>query len=372
MIEFNQTLYAFDFFVKLNFIRLLDFRNVEFAEVRLDAPSVWIHGANAQGKTNLLEAVGMLNAARSFRAAPPEALVRRGAKTARILAEAALDNAGTSQIEIAVGDGKCVVVDGEKTAKLADFIGKFPVLTITNEDIRLLRASPEVRRRDMDMFASSVDSAYLAQLRNYHSALAQRNALLRAESADGHLYDAFETAMAQSAETIIKKRKDLFAELGAAATQKYAILAGESPDRAEISLKCSCDAETSDAFLEMLRRQRQSDLLRRTTQKGIHRDDFKIFVDAADAKTYASEGQQKSAVIALRLAQFELAKKYLGEEPVMLFDDVLGELDASRRRRFWSCASPTAQILATSTEEPPADGARQWSPVRVECGKFEQ
>ena len=372
MIEFNQTLYAFDFFVKLNFIRLLDFRNVEFAEVRLDAPSVWIHGANAQGKTNLLEAVGMLNAARSFRSASPEALVRMGAKTARILAEAALDGGRTSQIEIAVGEEKYVVVDGEKTAKLADFIGKFPVLTITNEDIRLLRSSPEVRRRDMDMFASSVDSEYLYELRKYHRALAQRNALLRAESADGHLYDAFETAMAQSAETIIKKRKALFAELGTAATQKYAILAGESPDRAEINLKTNFDAETVGDFLEMFSRQRQSDMLRRTTQKGIHRDDFKIFVDSADAKTYASEGQQKSAVIALRLAQFELAKKYLGEEPVMLFDDVLGELDANRRRRFWSCASPTAQILATSTEEPPTDGARQWSPVRVECGKFEQ
>ena len=134
----------------------------------------------------------------------------------------------------------------------------------------------------------------------------------------------------------MSKRKSFFEELGERATQKYAVLAGASAETAQISLKPNCDAADKDSFLEMLKSQRRSDIERRSTQRGIHRDDFKVLIGGAEAKIYASEGQQKSAVIALKLAQFETAKEHLREEPVMLFDDVLGELDADRRERFWS------------------------------------
>ena len=372
MIEFNQTLYAFDFFVKLNFIRLHNFRNVELADVGLDSDSVWIHGRNGQGKTNLLEAVGMLNAMRSFRNASADALVRRGFKSAGILAQASLSDSSSWQVELVVGEGRAAFVDGQKISKLSEFIGRFPVLAITNEDLRLLRGAPEARRRDMDMFISSLDADYFECLRLYYRALSHRNALLKDGLCESSLLESFEISMACNAEKILSKRKSFFEELGERATQKYAVLAGASAETAQISLKPNCDAADKDSFLEMLKSQRRSDIERRSTQRGIHRDDFKVLIGGAEAKIYASEGQQKSAVIALKLAQFETAKEHLREEPVMLFDDVLGELDAERRERFWSCTSESAQILATSTEPPPQGGARNWKSITATSGEFIQ
>ena len=200
LIEFNQTLYAFDFFVKLNFIRLHNFRNVELADVGLDSDSVWIHGRNGQGKTNLLEAVGMLNAMRSFRNASADALVRRGFKSAGILAQASLSDSSSWQVELVVGEGRAAFVDGQKISKLSEFIGRFPVLAITNEDLRLLRGSPEARRRDMDMFISSLDAEYFECLRLYYRALSHRNALFKDGLCEASLLESFVISMACNAE----------------------------------------------------------------------------------------------------------------------------------------------------------------------------
>ena len=123
-------------------------------------------------------------------------------------------------------------------------------------------------------------------------------------------------------------------------------------------------------YQQLWQKNRRSDIEKRTTQKGIHRDDYKIFILGKDAKLYASEGQQKSAAIAIRLAQFEMLKKYLKTEPIILCDDILGELDASRRTRFWSCTSNSAQIIATATEPPTTNSQRQWKTINAINGSF--
>ena len=356
--------------MKLNFIRLRNFRNAEFAEINAAGQSLWIFGKNAQGKTNLLEAVGALNAARSFRTSSLETLVRAGEKSAQILAEVETAAWGKTEIEMSFGAEKSLKIDGSET-KLSEYLGKFPALAITNEDVRLIRGSPEIRRKDMDMFISSIDAEYFEVLRRYYRALAQRNALLKNAETDAHLFDAFESEMAQCAAVLLQKRKDVLGRLGDSASGKYEMLAGQSPDHARISLKPNCDADSAEAFAEMLRKNRPSDAERRTTQKGSHRDDFKIFVDEKDAKLYASEGQQKSAAIALRLAQFEMCAEILREEPLLVCDDILGELDASRREKFWQILSPTAQVVASSTEKI-SQPDRVWKMLNVENGTFNE
>ena len=357
--------------MKIKFVRLENFRNIGFADVPLDCPNVWICGKNAQGKTNLLEALGMLCALRSFRTSEMSATVACGSSEARILAGISHEKFGECEVLLSVSAKRRAFI-GDEEIKFSDFIGRFPVLAMGNEDAKLLRGSPEVRRRDADMFISSIDGGYFAALRTYHNALAHRNALLREACQDPRVYTPFETQMAEAAKTLFDSRREVLGKLGGLATQKYEILARENGESADIKIKPNCEVETAQSLLDVLEKNRPRDIERRTTSHGPHRDDFKILVGGRDAKTYASEGQQRSAVIALKLAQFDILRDALDVRPVLLCDDILGELDASRRAAFWECVDPKAQVAATSTEPAPDDALRgKWRTLAVEKGKFE-
>lgn len=357
--------------MKIKFARLQNFRNVAFAEIDLDADSVWICGANAQGKTNLLEALGLLAAARSFRTSDISALVKKGEKSAAALFGVLTEETGDSEILIEISKTRKISVDGAEIGRLGDFIGRFPALPMTSEDVKILRGSPETRRRDVDMFISGIDPEYFDALRRYHSALGHRNALLRAEETADELYSPFEIQMARAAETVSQKRRERLAQMAQIAGERYARLARGNGEGAEIEMKPSSEAEGCENFREMLARERAGDIERRATRRGPHRDDFPVRIGGLDAKTYASEGQQRSAALAIKLAQFEIFKAEKGIEPAILCDDILGELDAARRAAFWECVPPSAQVISTATSDAPDCAARKsWKTVRVENGKY--
>ena len=356
--------------MKIKFIRLENFRNVEFADVQLDAQNVWIYGQNAQGKTNLLEATGLLHALRSFRTSEMSAMIRCGEKTARILTGVWHETLGECEVVIEISDKRRVFI-GEEEIKFSEFIGMFPTLAMSNADIALLRGSPEVRRKDSDMFISSINADYFSALKTYHGALSQRNALLRLGVQNKAEYLPFEIQMAESAKTIFAIRNEKLGELGTLASQKYAILARENGEDAEIKLKPNCSIENDADFLKILDQSRTKDIERRSTSHGPHRDDFKILIANKDAKIYASEGQQRSAVIALKLAQFEAIRNAKNIIPTILCDDILGELDPVRRNAFWSCIDLQSQVIATSTEPAPSiDNRGTWKTIHVENGNF--
>lgn len=359
--------------MKINFVRLRNFRNVEFADLEFEGNSVWICGDNGQGKTNLLESLGFLSALRSFRTSKTPALIRKACDFAEILAGIEHENFGNSQVEIFIGKNeRKVFVDGEKCSRFADFIGKFPALAMCSDDIKLLRGSPEGRRRELDMFASEIDAAYFEALKRYHSALAQRNAMLKDFSKDAH-FDIYEEIMASAAETIVRKRELLLAKLGKIASQKYAKLSGGGDENAQISMKTSCGEYSKEDFLKLFKESRAEDILRKHTAKGPHRDDFCISIKNLDAKTYASEGQQRSAALAIKLAEFEMIREGSKIEPVILCDDILGELDAKRRAAFWECMPISTQIFSaqSSHEESSKFTERNWQKIKVCSGTFE-
>ena len=223
--------------MKIKFARLQNFRNVGFAEIGLDAASVWICGANAQGKTNLLEALGLLAAARSFRTSDISVLVKKGEKSAAVLVCAEVEGAGETEILIEISKTRKIFIDGGQVAKLGDFIGRFPALAMTSEDMKILRSSPEVRRRDADMFISGIDREYFEALKRYHSAVGHRNALLRDGETDPSLYTPFEIQMAAAAETIVQKRSQRLEQVAQIAGERYANFSGENGESANISLK---------------------------------------------------------------------------------------------------------------------------------------
>ncbi len=357
--------------MKIKSVRLCNYRNAELAEANFASQSVWIFGDNAQGKTNLLESCALLWALRSFRTSKTANLIKNGTQVAQVLINLTHELLGECEVLLEISNAaRKVFINDTEQKKLADFIGTFPVMPICNDDIKLVRGAPLERRRFIDMLLSSIAPIYFNALRNYHAALTSRNALLKLEEPDTISLDAFETQMAENAVLITQFRARFFEKIGEIATSKYEILAG-GKEKAAIRLKPNHVAESVEAYKKELLEVRPKDLVNGSTSIGPHKDDFLIFVSGKNVREFASEGQQRSVALSLKLAQFEIMKGDGRVLPVLLCDDILGELDANRRLAFWSCIDSDVQVIATSTIAAPQNSTRQgWSVIRAENGNY--
>ncbi|MFA5262686.1 MAG: DNA replication/repair protein RecF [Opitutaceae bacterium] len=355
--------------MRLRSVTLQNYRNIALARLELTGERQFFSGANGQGKTNLLEAVGMLTALRSFRTADSKLLIAHGQAEAGLAFKIDHEVQGDTTVRITLrGDGKEVCVDQNRVARLGDYLGQFPTVVFSSQDLQLVRGAPGARRRWLDLTLAAMDRSYLLALQTYHRALAERNALLKAGGNMAELA-AFEQAMAPAAVALIERRKADLAALGIMLTDSYARIA-DAPEPVEFLYASDCGEDSPDAFRALMRDNRERDLRMRTTLRGPHRDDFEFIVQGVSAKDFASEGQQRLLVIALRLAQADWFEKRSGVKPILLADDVVGELDPCRRERFWSAIGPEIQVMATSTEVPNGIGA-EWRIFRVEKGKFD-
>lgn len=358
--------------MRINFARLCDFRNIELSEASFSSKSVWIHGQNAQGKTNLLEALGLLCAFRSFRTSKAASLIRKSKACAKLLFEISHEVLGDCEVVLELGEkSKKIFVNESECKSLAEFIGEFPVMALCSEDIKLVRGGPAERRKFVDMLISGLDADYFRRLRAYHAALNQRNALLKRGSFDEVLMDVLEAQMAEAAVSINGIRDKYLKALGGIATKKYKILSSERESAAVVFKSAQLNLSEAD-YSELLKSSRARDAALGSTSAGPHRDDFLILVAGASARDFASEGQQRSVVLSLKLAQCEMSKLAKNALPVLLCDDILGELDSDRRRAFWSCVDGEAQIFASSTSPAPESyGLREsWQSIEVCGGNF--
>jgi DNA replication and repair protein RecF len=352
-------------------LSLQNYRNIELARFHFGGDSVFCVGANGQGKTNLLEALGLITALRSFRTMETKALIREGTKEARLIFLVEHPHNGQSEIQITFsGKGKEVVIDGSKINRFGDFIGCFPTVAMSSQDIQLLRGAPALRRRFMDLVFSAVDPVYYEALRQYGHALKSRNRLLKRQQKSDAEMKAFELILAQQASVIHQKRRDGVANLSKKLTEYYATIA----EREETPLlEYQPDVVFKDyrEFLEQLESVRERDTILQTTSRGPHRDDIALALQNREAREYASEGQQRGLVIALRLAQAAWFKEHLNVVPVILADDILGELDGKRKMAFWKTIEQNQQVFATGTQMP-QDQEREWEAYDVSEGVFTQ
>ena len=340
--------------MRLRKLTLRHFRNVGFAALELKGRQQFLVGANGQGKTNLLEAAGFLTALRSFRAAENKLLVGHGEHTAAIACELEHERQGETKVTIKLRpDGKELWCDNERVTRLADYLGKFPTVVFSSQDLQLVRGSPAGRRRWLDLTLAAMDAGYLRALQTFTRALAERNALLKRGVADSAQLSAFEHTLAPAAAELIRLRAEGLKALGASLEKNYARLCDEA-EPAGLTYEPDFAEPSAEALLARLESGRSRDAQFRTTLVGPHRDDFHFTVRHAAAKEFASEGQQRSLVLALRLAQAAWFHEKSGIRPVLLADDVLGELDPTRRRRFWSAIDSESQVIATGTSLPDA------------------
>ena len=349
-------------------VRLENFRNLPFAELNLNASRSFLLGANGQGKSNLLEALGLVTACRSFRTQQMSALCRHATDGYALVYNLHHESLGETVLEMRYDrlQGHQIILDGERISRLGDFIGRFPVVPLSSGDLMLLRGAPSDRRRFLDLTLSAVDSSYYDALRHYHRGVTGRNRLLKSGGSTAELA-AFEAELAPYALEIISKRQKGVVRLQKILKDVYMNMA-EADEGAQVQYKPNVNCDTADSMRTAFEQSRNRDQVIGSTQRGPQRDDLVFTLHSNGAKEYASDGQQRGFCIALRIAQARIFEQSSGISPVLLADDVLGELDGQRKAGFWRSSPKEWQIIASGTELPVASEA--WAVWDVLDGAF--
>ncbi len=351
-------------------LALENFRRITKAELTLAPGANLFVGENAQGKTSILEAVNYIATGRSFRTQRDrECIAFSESKDAQPYAAAEcryLRHDDRHRIRVAISDaGKSVWLDGKTLPRLADLWGQLNVVVLLPSDLELVRGAPGQRRNLLDNLLAQVSRYDLAAMQSYGTALRQRNAILKSSRPDWSQCEVFEAEMAKHGARLARARERLTQRLAPLVSRNLTVLAGGRdqielrhahgwPKHAQITLdpepKGSADSLAAQ-FKEWWKSTRESDRDRGTTQHGPHRADLAFQLDGQDARAYASQGQARTIVLALRLAEMEALEGVLGEPPILLLDDVLGELDQGRARHFLRLvAGKGLQALLTATD----------------------
>jgi DNA replication and repair protein RecF len=341
----------------LSHVNLENFRN--YREATLEAPPglILVRGPNGAGKTNLLEAFHFLALGRSFRTSSDRDLVRRGEKDLAVRA-AVQTSPGEQTLEIHYGAaGKSAAVNGETIPRLVDYVGTLAVVAFTPDDLALVKDEPANRRRFLDVWLGQESRDYLYTLQRYQNVLRSRNALLSRGAARAEI-EPYDRELVAAGAKLTALRARAAAALGPAAAAAYADLAPQA-EAFDVAYAPAVPADGdgyeayAEAFERALRDARDEEERRGLTLVGPHRDDLTLTVKGRDARRFASEGQQRTAALSLRLAQFRLLKEKRGDAPLLLLDDVASELDEERQRRLAHAVRGADQTWVTATQAPP-------------------
>ncbi|MGA8534021.1 MAG: DNA replication/repair protein RecF [Candidatus Tumulicola sp.] len=349
-------------------LALSDFRN--YAELAIEpAPGLNVFvGANAQGKSNLLEAIAILGTGKSFRTTRDVDTVRYGADAAAVSGEA-LVRAGTINLACTVAKGgrstrKTYTLNG-RGVRYSNFLGKLRVVTFVPSDLQMAGGPPSLRRAFLNAGLSQEDPRYYRDLVRYRKALQQKNALLRAaESPDPELLSVYERELVEAGTQIVFARHGFVSKLAVAARAAHARFA-RGNERLDVEYESNVTFESAtpqavtEAFESRLRQVADSERARKTAVAGPHRDDLRLTLDERSLAAYGSQGQQRTAVLALKVAEYVVLRDSALEAPLLLLDDVLSELDEERAAAFLGGVGDYEQAFVTATHMPAAlpDGA---------------
>ena len=324
----------------LKTLELKDFRNYEAEEIVFHEKINILTGRNAQGKTNLIEAVNLLSLGKSFRTRREQELVRFGAEESRVKGVfEKRDRQHTTEVRFSpgAGDRKAYIVNGVETGSVSALFGGVYTIVFSPDDLSIVKGDPDTRRRFMDRELILLKPLYYHKLKKYRQVLKNRNALLKGERLSTELLDVYDCQLAAAAAAVMRERAAWLNELSKAAETTGTKIAGGAEElRIEYKpfLSQIGDGYSEGEICEALLKGRERDILKKTTEAGPHRDDFAVFAAGLDMRVYGSQGQQRTAALSLRLAERELIKKETGEDAILLLDDVMSELDSGRQERL--------------------------------------
>ena len=354
---------------------LQNFRNYESEKFDFSDGLNVLFGKNAQGKTNCAEAVFYLCTGTSLRIRHDKQLIRIGAPFAKISAETE-NRYGRVVIEAEIHEDKREIrVNGSKIAKNADLLGNINSVFFSPGELRLIQDGPDERRRFMNMSISQTSPVYYTALLRYNKILDQRNTLLKNHDV-GLILDTlpvWDEQLCQYAAVIIKKRADFLEKLSPYASELHAFLTdGEETLELTPDKKYGGEeGEIAEKLKKQLSRAYEKDLRLGFTTIGPHRDDIDFFISGKDAKAYASQGQTRTAALAVKLAELEIFRELSGEYPVLILDDVMSELDLPRRKKLLKRISSVQTLLTCTHAERVLYGA-ECKKIRIEKGKIKE
>ena len=316
------------------FVKSLDiknFRNYDSLSLQLDPGTNIFYGSNAQGKTNILEAIYLAGTTKSHRGTKDRDLIKMGEEESHL--RMFLDRNGNEyriDVHLKRNRAKGVAINGIPVKRAADLYGITSLVFFSPEDLNIIKSGPSGRRRFLDLILSSVDRVYLADLVRYGKIINQRNILLHEAAVHRERLDeldVWDLQLVAAGEKIIRRRAQFIEEFGHVAAERHMVLTNGS-ERLRITYEANTDADQ----LELrTKRNRDMDLRTRETHAGPHRDDLCIRANGMDLRIYGSQGQQRTAALSMKMAEINVIETMRKDKPVLLLDDVLSELDSDRQ-----------------------------------------
>jgi DNA replication and repair protein RecF len=335
--------------VHLAHLRLRDFRNYPRLDVEFAPGFHVLLGDNAQGKTNILEAIYLMATLRSFRGVGGAQMIRHGAKGYFVGGQVVGQGEREIKIYWSARERK-LALDGQPVKRLADYLGVLRTVVFCTEDLQLIKGTSRARRRFLDLLLAQTQPGYLALLQRYMSAVRSRNALLKQRSLDEASLESFSAELVKLGSDLIRARRELVPKFSPLARLAYRRIANDAEE-----LRLEYLPSVKGDFAVELAQSRARERAFRATVVGPHRDDLQLLQNEKSAAQFGSEGQKRTLAIALKLAQAEFLAGLHGSPPVLLIDDVMGELDVKRRGGFLplldQARKTSGQVFMTCTEE---------------------
>ena len=336
--------------MKLVELKLKNYRNYSDANVAFSDITVFT-GDNAQGKTNVLEAAFLCSTGRSHRTRKDKELIKMGESGLAVTALVEKTE-GLYQIDYRLDQeaGRKILINGMPIKRMGELMGVLNTVLFAPEDLDLVEAGPAERRRFMDMELSQVQPSYFYSLQAYQRILRQRNALLHSGQDLRQIepvLSVWDEQLIKEGCAIIRTRKVFLERLAIKAGEIHSHLSGNKEELVvTYQPDIVCDGEDVEAaFRKRLEQVRETELRRQTSCAGPHRDDIHLEINGLEAKVYGSQGQKRTAALALKLSEISLMEEDIGEKPVLLLDDVLSELDISRQQLLFSYMENTQTVL---------------------------
>src|SRR5579883_1135119 len=330
-------------------LRLRDFRNYTRLDAEFTPGFQVLLVDNAQGKTNVLEAIYLMATLRSFRGVGGAQMIRHGQKGYFVGGKVVAQGAREIKMYWSAAERK-LSLDNQPIRKLTDYLGVLRVVIFCTEDLQLVKGPSRARRRFVDLLLSQTHPAYLPLLQRYARALRSRNALLKQRAPDEAALDSFSAELVKLGNEIIQLRRELAPKLSPLARLAYRRISNDAED-----LRLEYQPSVKKDFTVELAQSRRRERASRTTLIGPHRDEFPMLLNDRPAAQFGSEGQKRTLAIALKMAQAEYLTGLHGSPPILLIDDVMGELDVKRRSGLLPLLERAhharGQVFMTCTEE---------------------
>ena len=306
---------------------LINFKNIAQAEITLSERLNCFVGDNGAGKTNVLDAVYYLSMSKSALTMTDGQSVRHGEDFFVVEGTYAGDSGSNDTVNCSFlrRSGKVLKLNGKEYDRMADHVGRFPVVMVSPQDSVLITDAAEERRRYLNAFLSQLDRDYLASLMRYNAVLAERNRFLKSSS-DEQMLQIYDMQLADHAARIYERRRDIIERMRPLVAEFYRQL---SDDREQVEIEYRSEL-ASASMGELLLASRERDIVNGFTSSGVHRDDMSLRIGGYPLRKYGSQGQQKSFLMSLKLAQYRILAEVCGERPLLLLDDLFDKLDTSR------------------------------------------